>query len=46
METEEAILQMEMLDHSFFVFMNDQTGRVSVVYKRDDGTYGLLDPVY
>ena len=41
METEEAILQMEMLDHSFFVFMNDQTGRVSVVYKRDDGTYGL-----
>ena len=46
METEEAILQMEMLDHNFFVFMNGQTGRVSVVYKRDDGTYGLLNPVY
>ena len=46
METEEAILQMEMLDHNFFVFMNDETGRVSVVYKRDDGTYGLLNPVY
>lgn len=46
METEEAILQMEMLNHSFFVFMNAETGRVSVVYKRDDGTYGLLNPVY
>ena len=46
METEEAILQMEMLNHSFFVFMNDETGRVSVVYKRDEGSYGQLNPVY
>ena len=44
--TEEAILQMELLDHSFFVFMNSVSNTVNVVYKRRDGDYGVLDPVY
>ncbi len=46
MDVDEAILQMELLDHSFFVFMNSQTDRVAVVYKRDDDQYGLLEPMY
>ncbi len=46
MDVDEAILQMELLDHTFFVFMNAETGRVAVVYKREDGQYGLLEPAY
>lgn len=46
MDVEEAILQMEMLEHSFFVFMNSENGKVDVVYKRNDGAYGLIDPIY
>lgn len=46
MSVDEAILQMEMLEHSFFVFMNDDNGKVNVVYRRTDGAYGLLNPVY
>lgn len=46
MDTDEAILQMEMLGHSFFVFLNSESDKVNVVYKRDDGEYGLLDPIY
>ncbi len=42
---EEAILQMNMLDHSFFVFVNsDSDDKLNVVYKRNDGKYGLLEP--
>jgi ribosome hibernation promoting factor len=41
---EEAIDQMELLGHSFFVFHNQTNGKVNVVYKRDDGNYGLLEP--
>jgi putative sigma-54 modulation protein len=44
MNTEEAILQMELVGHSFFVFANDETNEVNVVYKRRDGNYGLIDP--
>jgi len=44
MSVEEAILQMELLRHSFFVFMNADTEEVSVVYKRKDGNYGLIEP--
>ena len=36
----------EMLEHSFFVFLNSETQKVNVVYKRTDGEYGLLDPMY
>ncbi len=43
MSTEEAILQMELLEHSFFVFRDAETNRVNIVYKRNDGNYGLLE---
>jgi putative sigma-54 modulation protein len=42
MTSEEAILQMEMLEHSFFVFSDPDTGKANIVYKRNDGGYGLL----
>ncbi len=44
MSVEEAILQMDLLGHSFFVFTHDETDGVSVVYKRKDGNYGLIEP--
>ena len=44
MNEEEAILQMNMLDHNFFMFKNGDTGEINVVYKRDDGNYALLEP--
>lgn len=44
MDAEEAVMQMEMLGHSFFVFRNAHNDEVNVVYKRKDGTYGLIDP--
>ena len=44
MDTEEAILQMELLGHSFFVFTNATTNQVNVIYKRKDGKYGLIEP--
>ncbi len=44
MDVEEAILQMDMLGHSFFVFSNADTNRVNVVYRRRDGLYGLIEP--
>lgn len=44
MEVEEAILQMNMLDHEFFVFLNAASNEVNVVYKRRDGDYGLIEP--
>jgi len=43
MTPEEAILQMEMLSHSFFVFLDMDRAQASVVYKRNDGKYGLLE---
>lgn len=42
MTAEEAILQMNLLDHSFFVYEDQDTGSVSVVYKRHDDEYGLI----
>ena len=41
---EEAILQMNMLNHDFFVFINSETEETNVVYKRKNGDYGLLEP--
>ncbi len=41
---EEAILQMNLLDHQFYVFLNSEDDEVSVVYKRNDGGYGLITP--
>ena len=44
MSVEEAILQMNLLGHDFFVFSDGETGDTCVVYKRKDGDYGLIVP--
>lgn len=44
MSEEEAIEQMELLGHDFFVFYNADTGEVNVLYRRRDGDYGLIEP--
>lgn len=46
MTAEEATLQMELLGHDFYVFLYAETGKVSVVYKRRDGSYGWIEPIY
>lgn len=46
MSLEDAILQMELLGHTFFVFKDLEREKVQVVYKRKDGNYGLIDLVY
>ena len=43
MAVDEAILQMNLLGHSFYAFKNDATGAFAVVYKRNDGGYGLIE---
>lgn len=43
MTTDEAIMQMEMLQHNFFVFLDEETDSVNVIYKRNDNDYGLLE---
>lgn len=44
MDEEEAIMQMELLEHDFFVFLNADTNTINVVYKRKDNQYGLIQP--
>lgn len=44
MDEEEAIMQMGLLGHSFFMFFNANTEEINVVYKRMDGNYGLIEP--
>lgn len=44
MNAEEAVLQMELLDHDFYVFTSADTGDINVVYRRRDGDYGLIEP--
>ena len=46
MDVEEAILQMNLVGHDFFVFLNSKTDTISVVYKRKHGKYGLIEPEY
>ncbi len=46
MDAEEAVLQMELLRHAFYVFRNAETDEVNIVYKRKDGNYGLIEPQY
>mgnify|MGYP005864298663 CR=1 FL=1 len=46
MTVEEAILQMNLLGHQFFVFSNAETEETNVVYKRKDGNYGLIEPEF
>ena len=44
MSEEEAMLQIEMVGHSFYVFLNSDTNQMNVLYKRKDGNYGLIEP--
>ena len=44
MYVEDAAIQMELLGHNFFVFINAETDQPNVVYKRKGGTYGLIEP--
>jgi len=44
MTPEEAVDQMELLSHDFFIFFNPETNKFSVIYKRGDGYYGLIEP--
>lgn len=46
MDEEEAIMQMDLLGHNFFVFFNATTEEVNVVYKRNDQNYGLIEPQF
>ena len=43
MELEEAIMQMELSGHSFYIYTDDESGQISVVYRRYDGGYGLIE---
>ncbi len=43
MTPEEAALQLELVGHDFFVFVNSETGETAVIYKRRDGNYGLIE---
>jgi ribosome hibernation promoting factor len=44
MSPEEAVLQLELVGHDFFVFRNADSGEINVVYRRRDGSYGLIEP--
>ncbi len=44
MDIDEAILQMNMLGHNFFMFTNAASGEINVVYKRSEGNYAVLEP--
>ena len=46
MYPEDACVQMELLGHSFYVFVNAETDQVNVVYKRKGGTYGMIEPEF
>jgi len=46
MSVEEAAMQMDLLGHNFFVFANDNTNKVNVLYKRKDGDFGLIEPEF
>lgn len=43
MSEEEAILQMELLEHQFYIFKDAETNNVAVVYKRNEGNYGIIE---
>lgn len=44
MSVDEAVLQLSILEHKFFMFMNSDTKSINVIYKKDDGHFGLLEP--
>ena len=45
MDAAEAVAQMELVGHTFFVFQNGDTGEINVVYKRGEDSYGLIEPI-
>lgn len=45
MTPSEAILQMNLLEHTFYMFTNAENGKISVVYRRNDGDYGIIEPM-
>ena len=44
MDAQEAVMEMEMLNHNFYVFRNSWSDEINVIYKRNDGEYGLIEP--
>ena len=44
MGPEEAVLQLELIGHDFFVFRSDDSGEINVIYRRKAGGYGLIEP--
>lgn len=46
MDADEAVLQMELLGHDFLLYVDAETEKVCLVYKRNDGNYGLIEPEY
>ena len=44
MTPEEAVLQLELIGHDFFLFQDGSSGNVNVLYRRRDGGYGLIEP--
>jgi putative sigma-54 modulation protein len=44
MDAQEAVMELELLNHAFYVFRNSWTDEINVVYKRNDGEYGLIEP--
>ena len=45
LDTDEAIIQMELVNHNFFVFRDKDTGLISIIYRREQGDYGILEVV-
>ena len=43
MNEDEAIIQMELLGHQFYMYMDSETSKPAVVYKRNDGNYGIIE---
>ncbi|MDD4601528.1 MAG: HPF/RaiA family ribosome-associated protein, partial [Negativicutes bacterium] len=46
MDVQEAVMQMNLINHDFYVFSNAETEEVNVVYRRKDGNYGLIEPEF
>lgn len=46
MDIEEAVMELELIGHNFFVYLNSNTNEVNVVYKRNDSSYGLIEPEF
>jgi len=46
MDAEEAVMQMNLIHHDFYMFLNTETEQVNVVYRRKDGNYGLIEPEF